>query len=135
MSEKIIGVFGGGFKPPTKGHFEVVKDVLKKYPEITEFIVFIGGKMRDEISQAQSLIIWDIYKKYLPLKVKLETVNAPIGSIYSLAGKTEDKIYWVLGSRNEEDEKDIENRTHSLSKHDNITLIKWDNKSGEEVSA
>jgi len=23
--KKVIGIFAGGFKPPTKGHFEVVK--------------------------------------------------------------------------------------------------------------
>ena len=27
---KIIAAYGGGFKPPTKGHFEVVKKSYKR---------------------------------------------------------------------------------------------------------
>lgn len=127
MDEKIIGVFGGGFKPPTKGHFDVVKDFLSKHPEVDEFIIYIGGKMRDDISQAQSLIIWDLYKKYLPIKVKIEASNQPIGDIYRLAKNNKDsKIYWILGVRqgNEEDEGDINQRSHSIEKYDNLVLIK-----------
>ena len=32
-----IAVYGGGFKPPTSGHFEVVKTALKKNPNIDKF--------------------------------------------------------------------------------------------------
>ena len=28
--KKIIGMFGGGFKPPTSGHLEVVKKALQE---------------------------------------------------------------------------------------------------------
>ena len=40
-------IYGGGFKPPTSGHFEVVKQALKENPEIDEMvIIFIGGKAK-----------------------------------------------------------------------------------------
>ena len=29
---KVVALYGGGFKPPTKGHFGVVKQTLKEYP-------------------------------------------------------------------------------------------------------
>ena len=32
-------VYGGGFKPPTKGHFEVVEKTLRDHPEITKFYI------------------------------------------------------------------------------------------------
>ena len=32
--ESVTAVFGGGFKPPTKGHFDIVKTALEDYPEI-----------------------------------------------------------------------------------------------------
>jgi len=34
--KKVVAVYGGGFKPPTSGHFEVVKQALKENPEIDE---------------------------------------------------------------------------------------------------
>ena len=41
-NKKTIGVYGGGFKPPTKGHFEVVKQALDENPEIDEMLIFVG---------------------------------------------------------------------------------------------
>ncbi len=38
--EKTVGLFGGGFQPPTKGHFEVVKKAIEKY-NLNEFIINI----------------------------------------------------------------------------------------------
>ena len=35
----IAAVYGGGFKPPTKGHFEVVQNALSQFPEIDKFII------------------------------------------------------------------------------------------------
>jgi hypothetical protein len=59
--KRVVAVYGGGFKPPTSGHFEVVKQALKENPEIDEFIILIGGKERDGISPEESILIWDIY--------------------------------------------------------------------------
>ena len=30
--EKVVALFGGGFKPPTKGHLEVVQQGLQQNP-------------------------------------------------------------------------------------------------------
>ena len=37
--KKIVALYGGGFKPPIGGHFEVVDEALKQYPEIDELII------------------------------------------------------------------------------------------------
>ena len=67
---KVIAAYGGGFKPPTKGHFQVVEDALAKYPEIDEFIIYVGSGTRDGISQLESILVWEVYNNHLPMKLQ-----------------------------------------------------------------
>ena len=123
---KVIAAYGGGFKPPTKGHFQVVEDALAKYPEIDEFIIYVGSGTRDGISQLESILVWEVYNNHLPMKVKIETSKAPIGDIIRLGkNNPQDTIYFVIGSRdgNLEDQKDFESRTKNLeSKYPNMEI-------------
>ena len=123
---KVIAAYGGGFKPPTKGHFQVVEDTLSKYPEIDEFIIYVGSGTRDGISQLESILVWEVYNNHLPMKVKIETSKAPIGDIIRLGkNNPQDTIYFVIGSRdgNLEDQKDFESRTKNLeSKYPNMEI-------------
>jgi hypothetical protein len=131
---KVIAAYGGGFKPPQKGHFQVVEEALDRFPEIDEFIIYIGAKERDGISQAESILIWEIYQNYLPMKVKIEPVKAPIGDIIRLSKKyPQDTIYFIIGARegNEEDQKDIASRTKGLEeKKPNIKIKTITTKDG-----
>ncbi len=114
---KIIAAYGGGFKPPTKGHLEVVKKALESLPEIDEFIIYVGSKERNGVSQAEAILIWDIFKKYLPMKVKIEPAKSPIGDIVRLGkNNPEDEVYFIIGGRagRDDDLKDIENRTKNI---------------------
>ena len=70
QESKIVALYGGGFKPPTKGHFEVVKKTLEDHPEIDKFYIVVGSGLRNNISQDESTSIWEIYKKYLPGDVR-----------------------------------------------------------------
>ena len=125
-TKKTIGVFAGGFKPPTKGHFEVLKRALDENPEIDEMLVFVGKKERDGITQDESLKVWEIYGKYLPFKVKfVKATTSPIRLIYNTAkDNPEDEVVWVIGARegNEEDFKDLASRTKGMSKYPNLEL-------------
>ena len=58
--KKVVAVYGGGFKPPTKGHFNVVKQAISENKNIDEFIILVGGKDRDGVTQSDSIMIWDI---------------------------------------------------------------------------
>lgn len=111
-SNKIVGVFGGGFQPPTRGHFEVVKKALEMYPELNQLNVYVGtGGGRSDITQEQSVAIWNIYKDYLPSKVNIIPSNNPRESIYDLRrSNPTTPIKWFIGSREgkEEDEKDYQ---------------------------
>ncbi len=121
-NKKIVGMFGGGFKPPTSGHLEVVQRALAENPELDELIILVGSGTRDSISQEESIAIWNMYKKYLPGKVTVMASpknKPPIGAIYSYAKDNPNEIiYWFVGARegNEEDFQDIEKRTRSLRK-------------------
>jgi len=124
--KKVVAVYGGGFKPPTSGHFEVAKQALKENPEVDKFIIYIGGKPRNGITPDESILIWDIYKQYLPYKVEVKyTSTPPIKSIYNYAKEHPDEeVLFIIGARegNEEDFKDIASRTTSLDKYPNLNL-------------
>jgi hypothetical protein len=126
QQQKTIGLFGGGFKPPTKGHFEVILKGLHENPELDKLIVLVGSKPRDGITQQQSLDVWEEYKKILPSYVDIvPSPKPPIGAIYSYAkNHPGEKIVWIIGARegNEDDIKDIISRSSSIEKHPNLTL-------------
>jgi hypothetical protein len=123
---KTIAAYGGGFKPPTRGHFEIVKNALQEFPEIDEFIIYVGGKERDGIDQAEAILIWEIYENYLPNKVQIKAAQSPIGDILRLAkDNPQDEIYFVIGYREgrDDDMKDVASRTSNLEeKYPNIEV-------------
>jgi len=124
-NKKVTAIYGGGFKPPTKGHFDVVAKASEQNPEIDDILIYVGGGERDGISQGESIQIWELYKKYLPIKTVIEPVNAPIGSILRYAKEhPEEKILWIIGARenNPEDFADISSRTRTLEKYPNLQL-------------
>ena len=72
---------------------------------------------RHGISQLESILVWEVYSNYLPMKVKIEPSKSPIGDIIRLGkNNPQDTVYFVIGSRegNEEDQKDYESRTKNI---------------------
>jgi PAS domain-containing protein len=118
--QEIVALYAGGFKPPTAGHLLVVEEALSRYPEIDKFYVIVGTGVRDEIDQEESLLVWEIYQKYLPMKVEIIPAKKPaIGEVYSYAKNHPDQtIYWVIGGREgrEDDLNDIAVRTRAIDK-------------------
>jgi len=132
-TKKTVAIYGGGFKPPTKGHFTVAELALKELPDIDELKIFVGGGVRDGITQDESIQVWDIYKKYLSPKVNVEPSVAPVKSVLGYAKENPDtKVYWVLGARDgeESDLEDIKNRTKSLDKYPNLEVKVITSKGG-----
>ena len=121
-----VGLFGGGFQPPTKGHFEVVKKAIEKYNP-NKFIIFVGtGGGRSDITQDQSLAIWDIYKNYLPNNVEIIASPNPVSSIYRYAKDHPfEDVKWFLGSRqgNDQDFQDFYKRSKATGTRDNLEAI------------
>jgi hypothetical protein len=124
-SKKTVALYGGGFKPPHKGHFEVVEKALEQFPQIDEFIIYVGSGTRDGITQAESLLTWNIYKKYLPLKVKVEPAKSPITAIYEYIENHQDEdVIWVIGARDGKDDDfvDLASKTKGIGKYENVEL-------------
>ena len=87
----MIALYPGAYKPPHRGHFNVVKSLLdgsyngsvydkdnyketganllkgksNNKPKIDKVIVFVGAGERNGISKDESMSIWNIYSKYL----------------------------------------------------------------------
>ena len=126
--KKKVAVYGGGFKPPTKGHFEVVKQAIEENPDVDEFIINIGGKERDGVTPEEAIQIWDIYKQYLPVSANINiqySNTPPIKATYDYAkNNPNEEVLFILGARegNEDDFKDISDRTKSLDKYPNLNL-------------
>ena len=124
--KEVTALFGGGFKPPTSGHLEVIQKALKNHPEIDNIIIYVGSKVRDGITQDQSFEVWDRhYKQLIDKPVRVEKSVSPIGDIYRYAkDNPEDSLYWIIGSREgrEDDLQDISSRSISLNKYPNLNL-------------
>ena len=65
QDKQTIALFPGAFKPPHKGHVDVVKKLLDKADQV---VVLVSPKMRDGVSAEESVAVWNLYKK-LFLKV------------------------------------------------------------------
>jgi hypothetical protein len=124
--KSVTAIYGGGFKPPTKGHFDLVKTALKDFKDIDKFIIYVGGGVRDGIEQEQSLQIWDIYKELLPSKVQIEPSATPIGDILRYAkNHPDEKVYFIIGYREgrEDDLQDVISRTKGVEeKYPNVEV-------------
>ena len=126
--KKVVAVYGGGFKPPTKGHFTVVKQAIEDNPDIDEFIINIGGKARDGVTPEEAIQIWDIYKQYLPVSANINiqySSTPPIKATYDYAkNHPDEEVLFIIGARegNDDDFKDIAGRTKSLDKYPNLNL-------------
>ena len=110
----VTAVYGGGFKPPTKGHFDLVKKALDDYKEIDKFIIYVGGGIRDGITQEQSMQIWQMYKEILGNKVEIVPSKNPIGDVKRYPkNNPKEKVYFVIGAREgkETDFQDVAKRT------------------------
>jgi len=119
-SDVVTALFAGGFKPPTKGHLEVVLKAIKENPEIDQIYIVVGSGVRNGISQSQSIKIWEKYKKFIPKSTEIIESGSPIAWVKDyLKDHTEDKTYVLIGAREGdiEDEKDVEQRSNLFQKY------------------
>jgi hypothetical protein len=117
-------IYGGGFKFPTRGHLEVVKQSLEQHPQFNKYIIFVGSGERDGITQQQSIDIWNIYKKYFSFNIEIIPVPSPVKAVFDYSKENpQENVIWVIGGRqdNEDDMKDFINRTKTIKKYPNIT--------------
>ena len=124
-----VALLPGGFKPPTKGHFNALRYLLD---DADKGIVFIGGKVRDGITSEQSEKIWNIYAKYFNKPVKVVSVPNPVKAVYDFADEHLDTTLKVGagGPRENEDgtvdEGDIKRYKYfedNVEKYPNVNVV------------
>ena len=115
-------LFGGGFKPPTRGHLEVVTQGLKDNPEVDEVYIFVGSGVRNNISQEESIKIWEMFKPFIPVKTTIIPAGSPLKDIKRFIEDMEEKPYVFIGARpdNEDDDKDVIERSKFFEKYGGI---------------
>jgi len=120
--EKVVALFGGGFKPPTKGHLDVVLKGLQQNPEITQLKILVGGKERNGFTQRQSVKIWNLYNdlNLIPIDTKVIAVSSPFDYYKNyLRENPDDKVYIFIGSRegDEDDQFNVKQRSEFIKKY------------------
>jgi len=157
----MIALYPGAFKPPHRGHFEVVKSLLNgthsgklydvdsyaqaglgalnresdKVEPINKVILFIGGGERNGITKEESMAVWKIYSKYLPgIQIMDGEKNPMFASKDYAKAHPEDKFYAVTGVRSEEDIPDLR-RITTFKNRDNVQGLVIPSVEGSGVRA
>ena len=142
----MIALYPGAFKPPHRGHFEVVKSLLNgshggkvydidsyasagtdalkgdsdKVEQITKVIVFIGGGKRNGITKEESIAVWEMYAKHLPGVVIMDGEKNPMFAAKDYAkANPKDNFYAITGIRSEEDLPDLK-RVTTFKNRENV---------------
>ncbi len=115
-----VALFGGGFKPPTVGHLEVVLQGLRENPQVKQIQILVGSGERNGITQNESVKIWEMYKKFIPVSTQIIKVQSPFSYIKTyLQDHQDENVYIFIGARldNEEDDKDVAERSAYAKKY------------------
>jgi len=145
----MIALYPGAFKPPHRGHFEVVKRLLNgthkgevydiedyqdagikalspeesKTQKIDKVIIFIGGAERNGLTANDAKKVWDIYKKHLPnVEVIIGDKNPMFSAKDYAKANPNDSFYAITGVRGEEDFKDLKRITTFVNRPNVVGL-------------
>ena len=125
--EQVTALFGGGFKPPTKGHLDVVLNGLKQNPEINKLKIIVGGRERNDITQNQAAKIWELYNNINLIPISdVEIIKANPFNYYKeyLRNHPDDKTFIFIGSRegDDKDQIDVKQRSEYVKKYSNNVI-------------
>ena len=157
----MIALYPGAFKPPHRGHFNVVKSLLdgsyngsiynkdnykekgaelfsgnsNKKPDINKVIVFVGAGERNGIDKDEALSIWNIYAKYLGNVEILDGGSNPMFAAKDYAqADPETEFVAVTGIRSEEDFVDLR-RVTTFKNAPNVQGLALASKPGSGIRA
>ena len=157
----MIALYPGAFKPPHRGHFEVVKSLLNGYhggkvydidsyaeagtsvlqgngdelEKIDKVLVFIGGGERNGSTKEESMAVWKVYAKYLPGLEIMDGEKNPMFAAKDYAkANPQDNFYAITGVRSEEDLPDLK-RVTTFKNRENVEGLVIPSASGSGVRA
>jgi nicotinamide mononucleotide adenylyltransferase len=87
---KRIALFPGKFKPPHRGHFDYVNKIAKR-PDVDEVVIMISPVDYPEVSNAQSLRIWEEYLENGEpnITAKIADYRSPVQAVYEFVADPE----------------------------------------------
>ena len=117
-----VALLPGGYKPPTKGHYNALKYLMQ---DADRAVVFIGNKERDGITAEQSKRIWDIYAKYFdkPVDIAVSEVS-PVKSVYDFADGNPELAIIVGAGAKDEDMKRYKYFEDNIEKYPLVRVVK-----------
>ena len=143
-----IALYPGGFKPPTKGHYSVVDNLLRgkargmvytqqnykevgpqilstkgdKVEKVDKVVVMIGTKDRDGLGQELSEYIWNIYKNYIPgdVEVVVTSKPPPVAVRDYVRDNPDNNYYVVTGVRNQDSIDSDMGKLNPVKNMDNV---------------
>jgi cytidyltransferase-like protein len=96
-----IALFPGAFKPPHKGHLEVVEQLLQKADQV---VILVSPKTRDGVTADESVEIWDLYKTILDGSVEIKiSEESPIREVYNVVKDNPDTNFILAAGKGEID--------------------------------
>lgn len=124
---EVVGLYGGSFKPPHRGHFA---NAYKLAQNSDRVVIFISPKSREgkiEITPEQSVEIWNIYAKYLPAPLDLNISDvSPITDIYKWTGENQEEVRKVLVGVARGEEKRLQYFEKNKEKFPKVELMYFD---------
>ena len=110
-----IALFPGAFKPPHKGHFDVVKQLLQRADEV---VILISPKTREGITADESVAIWNLYKTKLDgsVEIKISEIT-PIKETYDVVKENPNTNFLVAFGKGEID------RYKTMNEYPNVTIF------------
>ena len=81
--KKLLVLLPGGYKPPTKGHYEMIK-YYNDHPDVGKVLVLMGPAPRDGIGRGVAMKVFDAYgvKDFEKVSVEPTEHNSPIKAAY-----------------------------------------------------
>lgn len=124
--QSTIALFPGAFKPPHKGHVDVVDKLLKAADQV---VVLISPQTREGVTADESIAVWDLYKDKFngSVEVKISADSSPVKEVYDVVKNNPDTNFIVAFGKGEMD------RYKNIKKYPNVKV--FDAGAVEGVSA
>ncbi len=100
QDKQTIAIFPGAFKPPHKGHFNVVQQLVDR-SDVSEVQIIVSTKDRGGVNAEQSLAIWQLYLNKLGPKAKLVPYNIPVKYVIDTIKENPDQEYVAVFGKEE----------------------------------
>ena len=110
-----IALFPGAFKPPHKGHFDVVKQLLQRADQV---VILISPKTREGVTADESVAVWNLYKTKLDGSVEIKISEmSPVKETYDVVTDNPGTNFIVAFGKGEID------RYKTMDEYPNVTVF------------